>query len=115
MGATACTTFLKISGEVVATLPARWNLPLLLNGSEVVPSYCSNRTELFPNKSKTKAVLVFVFSSTAINIFLIFSGHGVQPATVTPTMVMFGSEKWAMLYPRLLAPTSVTTFSRISD
>jgi hypothetical protein len=36
MGAIACTVFLKISGGVVTTLPAKWYLPLLLKAYRIV-------------------------------------------------------------------------------
>ncbi len=81
-GVTACTIFLKISGGVVTTLPAKLYLPVLLKGREVVPSNCSRRTELLPSKSKTKAAEFLAFSATVDAILLTFSGHGVLPAAV---------------------------------
>ncbi len=98
------TIFPESSGGVTTTFPARWNLPLLLKGRAVVPSNCSKCTELLPSKSNTKAIESLAFYSTIDTIFLIFSGHGVQPGTVTPTNSQFGSVKWGKLCPRLLAP-----------
>jgi hypothetical protein len=62
--------------------PPRWYLPLLLNGSAVVPSNCSKRIELLPSMSKTKATLPLALSSTASDSFLTFSAVGVQPGTL---------------------------------
>ncbi len=85
IGVMFSTTFLKISGGVTTTLPARWNLLLLLKGREVVPSNCSKRTELLPRRSNTKAAEFLAASSTVDTFFLCFqgkvssfSGQGVQ-------------------------------------
>jgi hypothetical protein len=55
IGVMFSTIFLKVSGGVTTTFPAKWNL-LLLKGRAVVPSNCSKRTELLPSKSNTKAI-----------------------------------------------------------
>jgi hypothetical protein len=58
-------------------------LAITFNGSKLVPSNCSNLTELLPNKSNTNATESAAFSSTVATIFFMFSGDGVHPGTVT--------------------------------
>ncbi len=82
IGKTCSITFLKISSGVGVTFPPRWYLPLLLNGSAVVPSNCSKRIALLPSMSKTKATLPLALSSTTSDSFLTFSAVGVQPGTL---------------------------------
>jgi hypothetical protein len=78
------TTFLKMLFGVTVTFPPKWNRPLLLNGSEVVPSNSSKRTELFPSKSKTNPSTLSAFASTFFFNFSMLSGEATQPGVVMP-------------------------------
>ncbi len=113
IGIVFSTIFLKISGGVVTTFPPKWNLPLLWNGRAVVPSYCSKRSELLPNRSKTYDVDTSV--SILSCILAIFPGDGVHPGNVwsvtsTPCPATCGTQ-----CRRLLAPTSITFCIWASD
>ncbi len=106
IGITFSTTLLKISGGATTTLPPRWNLPLLRNGRAVVPSNCSNRIELLPNKSNTNNVVVGTRPLTTLTSSATFSTVATHPGFITGIKTLSAPAKWRTACPRLLAPMS---------
>jgi hypothetical protein len=93
MGVTLSTSLLKISGDETTTLPPRWKVPLLLKGNEVVPSNCSNLTELLPRMSNTNAVACGAMAVVLLHILDMLSGVAVQPGTVTSMIRLLAPSK----------------------